>query len=300
MRVLVVGHGLVGERRARAIHELAATHHVSLAGTVDPASRPPQRYAGAPHFSSLGEVPTNAYDAAVVAVPHDVAPQLANTVLTAGKPVLLEKPLGRTLPEAACLAAAAQRPELPSFVGYNYRFMPHLSRALHDASQGKLGRLRSVDAFLGHGGHPGSARGWKLDPERAGGGVILDPGVHLLDLILWLFPDLRPSHVRATSGFWGTGVEEDATAVLTADRALVTLRISHLCWVNTLRLNLMGEEGYALAKGRGGNYGPAELRIGRRWGWNDGSGRSQRETEQREVFPDDDGFLAETAAVAAR
>ena len=79
--------------------------------------------------------------------------------------------------------------------------------ALARASDGRLGELRSIDILLGHGGHPRSAESWKLDPARAGGGVLLDPGVHLFDLVLCVSRAARLEHVSATRGFWPTGVD---------------------------------------------------------------------------------------------
>ncbi len=298
MKVLVVGHGLIGKQRAAALHAHA---DVQLAGTVDPAGRDAALYDGAPHFSSFEDVPEGSYDAAVIALPHDLAPPVARAVLGQGKPILIEKPLGRDLAEARAIVDATQRTKLPSFVGYNYRFIPNVRAALIKARQGELGKMRSLDFLLGHGGHPKSAEGWKLRPERAGGGVLIDPGVHLLDLLLCIDPHLELAHAEATHGFWPTGIEEDLVTVMKHGSLLATVRVSLVRWVNTFRLELMGEDAYALVDGRGGNYGPLGLRVGKRWGWNDGSGRAQRETEDVSDFgPKDTSLVDELGAVVAR
>jgi predicted dehydrogenase len=109
---------------------------------------------------------------------------------------------------------------------------------------------------------------------------LIDPGVHLLDLLLCLSPGAACREVVATRGFWKTGIEEDVAALFSDGPLLATLRVSHIRWINTFRIELMGEDGYALVEGRGGTYGPMSLRLGKRWGWNDGSKRSQRETEE--------------------
>ncbi len=299
MRVLVVGHGLIGKQRARAVFERGDAYGAALVGTVDPAPRAADAYGAAPHYARFEDVPADSYDAAVIALPHDLAPVVARAVSTNNKPFLIEKPLGRTLDEARAIADAASGTE--SFVGYNYRFIPNVREALRRAARGELGKLRSADLFIGHGGHPRSADGWKLDPVRAGGGALIDPGVHLLDLLLCLDPELRFCHVEAKRGFWSTGIEEDVVAVFEHASLLSTVRVSLVRWVNTFRIELVGEDGYALVDGRGGNYGRMALRTGKRWGWNDGSGRSQRETEQVEDFGDKDPSLgSELEAVLAR
>jgi len=301
LRVLVVGHGLVGRQRAAALRKIATRRPVALAGTVDPRTPEPPNGDSIPHWTDLAAVPEDVYDAAVVAVPHHLARPAALAVLGAGRPLLVEKPLGLTAAEAREIASAAAEGPLPSFVGFNYRFLPMVREILAASRAGELGALRSVDIVLGHGGHPGSGQSWKLSLERAGGGVLLDPGVHAIDIARCLAPGLIPAFAAATEGFWGTGVEEDAVAVLAEGDLIATLRVSHVRWVNTLRVEVSGTDGYAIGTGRGGTYGPQRVRFGRRWGWNDGSGRGQRETECVLELGDGDHSLAdELDAVVAR
>jgi 1,5-anhydro-D-fructose reductase (1,5-anhydro-D-mannitol-forming) len=289
-RVAVVGLGLIGKQRAAALQEL---DDVELAATVDPTM---ESTGGIPHFASVEDLLDGPpFDAAVVAVPHDLTADIASQLLTRGVPVLIEKPLGRSVEEATMLMRLAEKCERPSFVGYNYRFLPSVRGILDAIADGTIGRLRSCDFLIGHGGHPGSAEGWKLDPVRAGGGVILDPGVHLLDLLLELLPGAKTSSVLATGGFWGTGVEEDVAMTFAGGGALATVRASHVRWINTFRLEVFGDEGYAIAEGRGGNYGPITLRVGKRWQWAKG-GLPQRETECSYDFGDHDRSLADELA----
>ncbi|MBK7863813.1 MAG: Gfo/Idh/MocA family oxidoreductase [Archangiaceae bacterium] len=297
-RVLVVGHGGIGKVRAAALHGRGRDHGASLVGTVDPLARDTALYGGAPHFPGLASVPSDAYDSAVVALPHDLARSTVELLLAAGKRVLLEKPLGLSGAEATALADAARKAGLACFVGYNYRFLPNVLAAFQAARSGHLGKLRSIDMLLGHGGHPGSAKEWKLDPKRAGGGVIIDPGVHLLDLLQVVAPGLEPLLAQGSTGFFKTGIEEDVTVVLRDGECLATVRVSHVRWVNGFRIELVGEDGYALVEGRGATYGPMTVRLGKRWAWSDGTKRTQRETEEsRDFGAKNESFEAETAAV---
>jgi predicted dehydrogenase len=297
MRIVVVGMGLIGRQRAEALVELSGSMPVRLVATVDPEA---EGLEGAQHRAALDALEEDAYDAAVIAVPHDMAAPLASAVLAQGKPVLLEKPLGVDAQAAREITAKAEAVELPSFVGYNYRFLPTMVVAFDAIAQGSLGRLRNIDLLIGHGGHPDSAIGWKLRPERAGGGVLLDPGVHLLDLLLCLAPEARCQYTDATRGFWGTGIEEDLVAAFSADQLVATVRVSHIRWVNTFRIEIGGEDGYAIVEGRGGTYGPQTVRLGRRWAWRDGGGVSQRETEDvRDFGLENRSLRDELAAVVA-
>lgn len=298
LRIAVIGLGLIGRQRAEALSRIDGA---TLAATVDPVRPDADARAGTPHHAALAELTDDVYDAAVVAVPHDMAYGIAADVLRSGKPVLIEKPLGVRSTEARELEALAAELPLPSFVGYNYRYLPTIGELLRRARNGELGELRSVDMCVGHGGHPGSATGWKLDPARAGGGVLLDPGVHLLDLLMRLAPSADCTAIEATRGFWPTGIEEDVVAVFRERRTIATLRVSHIRWVNTFRLEVFGDDGYAIAEGRGGNYGPMTLRVGRRWAWTDAGAVSQRDSEEmRDYGASNDSLRDELADVVAR
>jgi predicted dehydrogenase len=298
LRVAVVGLGLIGRRRAEALERVVGAR---LAATVDPMAANGALTAGVPHFASLAELRDDDYDAAVVAVPHDQATCVAAQVLSAGRPVLIEKPLGVCGTDARKLEKLAEKLARPSFVGYNYRYLPAIRDLMRCLELGDLGELRSVDMCLGHGGHPDSATSWKLDPIRSGGGVLLDPGVHLLDLLVRLIPSAECTAIEATRGFWATGIEEDVVAVFRARRAVAVIRTSHIRWINTFRVEVFGENGYAIVEGRGGNYGPMRLRTGRRWAWTSGSATvSQRGSEVRcDYGSRDDSLRDELAQVVA-
>lgn len=297
LRVAVIGLGLIGSQRAKALSRIEGA---TLAATVDPASDIPSGFPGAPHYATLAELADDAYDAAVIAVPHDLAVPIAAKVLGSGRPVLIEKPLGVRAREARELETLAAGLALPSFVGYNYRYLPAVTELLRLISTGELGELRNIDMLVGHGGHPDSAASWKLDPARAGGGVLLDPGVHLLDLLLRIAPAARCADIQATRGFWPTGIEEDILATFRDESLIATVRTSHIRWINTFRVEVFGEDGYAIAEGRGGNYGSMTLRLGRRWAWTDPGVASQREAEvQRDFGTHNDSLLGELRDVVA-
>jgi predicted dehydrogenase len=214
-----------------------------------------------------------------------------------GKHILLEKPMGRNLHEAKAIINAATSPELLN-VGFNYRFMGGIRALLKDLEAKSFGDLISVTMQQGHGGRPGDEKTWKLDPTRCGGGALLDPGVHLLDLVC-LISQGRPIQVRgaaAWSGFWRTGIEEDVYAVLATRKLTFGLHVSVVHWRSSFHIQVLGTEGYGIVKGRGGSYGPQSYIRGERWGWR--SGVSQAESEETVTTTDcEDSFADELSAV---
>jgi len=78
--------------------------------------------------------------------------------------------------------------------------------------------------------------------------------------------------------FWKPNVH----VLLTHDDTVISVRSSVIRWANTFRVDVVGEDGYAMIDGRCGTYGNHTLRFGKRWAWADGRGLSQRASE--EVF----------------
>lgn len=136
------------------------------------------------------------FDAAVIATPTNTHLEIATEFLKAGKHLLIEKPIARTFAEAKKIEDAAQKNNCYIMVGMNLRFRPDAmllkslvnSGALGDVFYIKCGWLRKQS----------SEQKWITRKSKAGGGVMLDLGINLFDLSLWLldFPDIQSVSVQ--------------------------------------------------------------------------------------------------------
>jgi predicted dehydrogenase len=300
-RVNIAGFGLIGKERARAIVKLREKgHDVELGLVHDPFVIDKAGEFDDLHFRLEPDFQTFLDDSAdlwIIACPHDVAADYARKALKLGKHILLEKPMGRNLQEAKTIIDTASEARLLN-VGFNYRFMGGVRALLRDVQDNRFGELISVTMQQGHGGRPGDEKTWKLDPVRCGGGALLDPGVHMIDLAC-LMSNPKPIQVRGTAawnGFWKTGIEEDVYALLTADNVMFGLHISVVLWRSSFYIHVLGTEGYGIIRGRGRSYGPQTYTRGQRWGWR--SGVSQPESEEVVITTDcEESFEDELAAL---
>jgi predicted dehydrogenase len=294
---------MIGKERARAIVRLQQKgHDVELGLVHDPflKDKPPEfdelRFKLEPDLRTFLEDPA---DLLIIASPHDTTAEYACEALKRGKHILIEKPMGRNLQEAKKIIDAMPDPRLLN-VGFNYRFMAGIRALLKDVQEKRFGELVAVTTEQGHGGRPGDERTWKLDPVRCGGGAMLDPGVHLIDLIC-LMSDARPIRVRGTAswnGFWNTGIDEDTHALLTADKVTFGMHISVVLWRSSFYIYALGADGYGIVRGRGRSYGPQTYVRGKRWGWRNGP--SQADSEELVLTTDcEESFEDELAAVLA-
>lgn len=124
-------------------------------------------------------------DAVVVATPNALHRDVAVAAATAGKHVLVEKPMACTVVEAdeMIAVAAASGVELVPF--QNARFVAPFAAAHDIVAEGRLGRVTGLRAAFGHAGPHAWAPGatWFFDRSQAGGGCLIDLGVHVIDVV---------------------------------------------------------------------------------------------------------------------
>jgi predicted dehydrogenase len=224
-------------------------------------------------------------DVVAVCTSNKFLAPIAIAALESGKHVLCEKPMGRNAGEAAQIASAARTAGRILKVGFTLRFHPAIRRAHHLCAHGDLGPLFFMQAVYGHGGRPGYEKEWRGDPELAGGGELLDQGVHLLDLSRWFLGDLDVVAAVTPRWHWEVApLEDNAFALLQAPGGQVAnLHTSWTMWKNRFSFDVFGRDGYARIDGLGGSYGVESLTIGRK----KAEGSVPEETVTRYEQPDE-------------
>jgi predicted dehydrogenase len=288
LRIGVIGAGLIGKERLDAVQKLAARgHNIQIAGVYDANPELTDKAALAydtKAYSSLDALLATSLDLTTIALPHDITVPVALKVLEGPGKVLVEKPMGRDLKEARLLFAHSGK---RLHVGLNYRFYPGIRQAIQDMKAGRFGKIISVELHLGHGCSPGQDKTWKLQDDRAGGGALIDPGIHLLDLCTVMAPEgLEVRGGSSWSGYWNTGIEEEVNLVLQADKFAINVHVSIVHWRSEFRMTIRGTDGYGIVTGRNRSYGPQQYLVGPRWGWQNAP--SQLASEQ--VVLESDGM----------
>jgi predicted dehydrogenase len=303
VKVVVVGSGLIGAERIVALKKIAQAtdNQISIAAVVETDA---QRLAQVSEkheihgVTDIGAALAMQPDWVFVCTPHAVAPKLISLSLRAGANVLVEKPLGRS--HAECESILAKKPgDLRLAVGFNYRFYQGIEAIIHDARMGTFGKLISVNMVLAHGNAPGMEKSWKLDPFQCGGGCLIDPGVHLLDIAHRLSEsELTVTGAKYWSGFWNTGIEEEAHLLLeNSANTIFNVQVSLNRWRSNFRLEVNGTEGYGVVEGRGRSYGPQSYKTGKRWAWQSGGTQAESEVFYLPPYLAEDSFIRETATL---
>jgi predicted dehydrogenase len=258
MQVAIVGCGLIGHKRAGALggHRLAAVadHNPERARALA------ARHPGCAVTTWAEAVARPDVDAVVVATTNDALAAVTLAAVRAGKHVLVEKPGARSPAELEPVLEAAHATGVVVKVGFNKRFHPAFRKARELVDAGAVGPLLYVRGRYGHGGRVGYDREWRADPGVAGGGELLDQGVHLIDLARWFLGDFAAVGGHIATYFWDMPVEDNGFVSLrTAGGQQAWLHASCTEWKNLFCFEIFGRTGKLQVDGLGGSYGVERL-----------------------------------------
>jgi predicted dehydrogenase len=218
-RLGFLGLGWIGRHRLEALAGSGAEIAFLADSAVEAVEAARAVAPGAAGGSTLDDVLAVRPDGVVIATPSALHAAQAVASLEAGAAVFCQKPVGRNAMEAAAVVDAAKRADRLLAADLSYRHTAAaeaLRQVLHD---GRLGTPRILDLTFHNAYGPDKA--WFRDRRLSGGGCLIDLGVHLVDLALWLldWPEVRCTGAQLFAG--GTRVSGDDAAV--EDFAAATL-----------------------------------------------------------------------------
>lgn len=205
---------------------ICATARIEVAAISDPSAdmiaeaavlAPDAAIAG-----SLDEMLAMELDGIVIATPSALHAEQSIRALKAGVAVFCQKPLARDAAETRAVVAAARAADRLLAVDLSYRFTAGMAHIAELVRSGALGRMHAIDLVF-HNAY-GPDKPWFYDRALSGGGCVIDLGVHLVDLALWVmnFPKLRgPVQTALSAG----GAPLKAGALAVEDFALTSFAL---------------------------------------------------------------------------
>lgn len=192
VRIAVIGAGLMAVRyHLPELARLPLAEVVAICNAREATARAVAERFQVQSFSTDWRevVRRGDVDAVDILTPNALHAPIAIAAARAGKHVLVEKPLATSLADADAMLAAAREAGVLLMTAMNLRFVPLYEAAHAYLSGGALGRIVSMRGVFGHAGPErtwGSTSPWFWDTTQAGGGALLDLGIHMIDLLRWL------------------------------------------------------------------------------------------------------------------
>lgn len=266
LRAGIVGYGYMGQIRGRNV-----AHHpdMELAAICDPYRLEAVTALNVPLYDRWEDLVVADLDLVFVCTPNNLIPDIAVKALYSGRHVFCEKPPGRSLADIQRIRTAElANPSCKLLFGFNHRHHPGITDAKAIIDSGALGEILTLRGVYGKGGGYDYHTSWRNDPAIGGGGILLDQGIHMLDLFRLFVGDF--SEVIGMRGIthFDIPVEDNAFVLLrTPSGQLAQMHSSATSWKHMFRLEIGCEKGYAVISGllsKTGSYGRETLIVGRR------------------------------------
>lgn len=292
MKTGIIGFGKMGQIRAQVIEEDGRGEIVQVYD-VD-RELVGHRYAAA---DSPEEIIANPeIEAVFICTPNHLNRPLTIAALEAGKHVFCEKPPAFTLDEVEEIRRVERHAMGQKLMyGFNHRHHGSIQKMKQLIDDGQYGKILWMRGRYGKNVDAGFYDEWRADKERAGGGIMLDQGIHMLDLFLYLAGEFDDVHAFVSNLYWKLPIEDNVFAILrNRDTGVVaSLHSTMTQWRHLFSLEVFLEQGYMVLNGlktSSGAYGEEELSIALNRAeppdasWDD---------EERLVYDNDDFWLSE-------
>ncbi len=254
LRLAIIGAGHI----AQVVHipELRKFSGVEIAGICDITASKAKWVANKYNIAHFSGDPETYFkdpeiDAVIICTPTHTHYELTVSALSAGKHVLVEKPMARTYEEALAMQRAAEKYDRKLMVGMNVRFRRDAITLKSFVDGRELGDLLYVKAgWLNQRDLSQTDESWFYDAEKSGGGVMMDLGIQMLDVGWWLLGNIPPVAVKgmAFNRFKGLSVEDSAVCMVHFENGTVlNLEASWALYTekDLLYTNAYGREGSA-------------------------------------------------------
>lgn len=282
LRIGIVGAGLIGNKRAKAMRAVGGSRLVAVADVDARRAEEFGKMYGCDSYADWRKVTRHDdLDVVIVAVPNRFVAPIVLDALRHKKHVLSEKPFGRNVAEAEAMLKEGREQRRLIKVGFNHRFHGAIWKARQLFDRGAVGKLLFIRARYGHGGRLGMEKEWRFQKRTSGGGELLDQGVHIIDLCRWFGGDFDRVYGLAQTKFWHTDLDDNAFVLMHNKHVTASFHVSTTNWKNIFSFELFGDKGFLTIDGKGGSYGEETLTFGRR------PERFGIPTIERSTFPGD-------------
>ncbi len=265
LKVGIIGAGLQGGRRAPVLKQFPGTELLVVASAhIERAQQLADGYGcvATDRWEEIIERPD--INVVIVCTPPHLHAPMSIAAMNTGKHVLCEKPLARTMEEAADMLATAKANRVILKCGFNHRHHPGINKARQWFDEGVIGELNFIRCVYGICGRPGYEKEWRADPKVVSGGQLMEQGIHAIDLFRWFLGEFSEVTGFTSTRFWNIAPLEDNAFALfrTAKGQVASLHSSLTQWKNLFLLELFGQDGYIIVEGLGGGYGTEKVTLG--------------------------------------
>jgi predicted dehydrogenase len=198
------------------------------------------------YYSDSQQLLAEDLDVLIVCMTNDIAPDVTIAGLQRGLHVFCEKPPGRNMDDIVrVIHCERDHPGRKLMYGFNHRYHESVQDAMRIVRSGQLGRIINMRGVYGKSKLiTFDQADWRTKRAIAGGGVLLDQGIHMVDLMRLFAGEFTEVHSFISNSHWRYDVEDNAYALMrTADGIVGMLNSSATQWRHRFHLDINLERG---------------------------------------------------------
>jgi predicted dehydrogenase len=267
LKVGIAGYGVVGQRRRYYIDKHPSFRTVAICDvTLDDLIKEDEGVKSFNHYSGLLQ---EDLDVLFVCLPNYLASEVTIAGLNKGFHVFCEKPPGKSVSEIQnVITTENKHPGLKLKYGFNHRYHDSVIHALEIIRAGKLGSLINIRGVYGKSMVVPFDSGWRSQRKYSGGGILLDQGIHMVDLINQFTDKIIEVKSFVNNSYWRHDVEDNAYALLKdKNGSVIFLHSSATQWQHRFQMDITLTEGFIELHGilsGSKSYGEEKIVIGKR------------------------------------
>lgn len=250
LKVGIAGYGIVGKRRRTCVDLHPCMEVVAVCDQYFESNG--VLPDGVRYFKNYQDLLVEDLDVLIVCLTNDINPDATISGLQRGLHVFCEKPPGRTLEDVArVMRVERHHPHLRLMYGFNHRYHDSVQDAIKIIRSGELGRIINLRGVYGKSKIiTFNQSDWRTKRDVAGGGVLLDQGIHMVDLMRLFAGEFVQVQSFVSNSHWGYDVEDNAYALMrTADGIVGMLNSSATQWRHRFNLDINLEHGSVILGG---------------------------------------------------
>ena len=250
LKVGIAGYGVVGRRRRECVERDSRLKIVAVCDQV--CAGDGEFEDGVRFYSDYKSLLNEDIDILIVCMTNDIAAEVTIAGLNGGMHVFCEKPPGRTVKDIEdVISCEKKHPTLKLMYGFNHRYHDSVQDALKILSSGELGSIINIRGVYGKAKMiTFNQPDWRTKREISGGGVLLDQGIHMVDLMRLFGGEFIDVYSFISNNHWGYDVEDNAYALMRSSSGVVAmLNSSATQWRHRFHLDINLQNGSLILGG---------------------------------------------------
>lgn len=281
LRVGIAGYGVVGKRRRQFIDQHPRLKTIAICDQI--FSEPGTMTDGVHCYQDYRMLLEEPLDVLFISLPNYLAAEVTIAGLQSDLHVFCEKPPGRTVADVEeVIEAEKKHPGKILKYGFNHRYHESVREALRIIKSGELGEVINMRGVYGKSKIIPFSGGWRAERKYSGGGILLDQGIHMVDLMRLFCGEFIEVKSYVSNRHWQHDVEDNVYALMRDSHGRIAiLHSSATQWQHRFSLDIALSEGYVELRGilsGSKSYGEEKLIIGRRDESDTGTAREETVT----------------------